>query len=561
MNWKRVLYLVRVGMKAGRLIRGQRLIKYNVTRNRLFSYLMYLIPIAIGLAIGLLVGNFYNSQASNSQLQGLFSQGMQSLLFSLPTIVLVYSLVFTMLQQVQRSGVRFSQQVPYWLPVTWQEHTLASIIADVLGFPLISVVFISSVALTFSAFVGQVPLAVGAVLAMCVAAFMASATTEVFRILQVRFIGAIYKSTGRAAVWVRFVGSMLFFIVFYVIYFYITSGANALYFVQTVAYAQSAIWFVPFVWLGLTLYSLMNGLLLQGAAFIVLSLLFIVGVFLLGTALNSRFGLYEPPAITISRGVYAPKTGFLGRFGFSSVEAALIRKDLKAFTRRRELMTSFILPIVFLIIPIMSSLNGTQSSSAPNELPSFMFAFTSLFPAALMAMSLGNFMTGEEGQNMWRLYSSPISAKNFVKSKYAFIIFFALLVLPITGAIGFLIYHPSLQTTLAMAIESVFMVFALGALSVANGIKGADFSEAPRPRMIRTKWAFINMLTCAGAGLAVLAPLVPYVLSTFSGSQLGIFIELYQAVIISGVIAVALTVIFYLMAIGNAKDLLTKAEV
>jgi hypothetical protein len=176
-------------------------------------------------------------------------------------------------------------------------------------------------------------------------------------------------------------------------------------------------------------------------------------------------------------------------------------------------------------------------------------------------MSLGNFMTGEEGQNIWRLYSSPISAKNFVKSKYAFIVFFAILVLPITGAISFLIYQPSLQITLTIATESVFLVFTLGALSVANGIKGADFSEAPRPRMIRTEWAFINMLTCLAAGVAVLAPLVPFVLSTFLGIQLGLFTELYQAAIISGAIAVALTVIFYLMAVGNAKNLLSKAEV
>jgi hypothetical protein len=561
MNWKRVLYLLRVDMKAGRLTRGQRLIKYNVTRNRLFGYLTYLIPIIIGLCIGLLVGNFYIAQSSDFQLQSLFRQGMTSLLVSLPTTVLVFCLIFTMLQQIQRSGVRFSHQIPYWLPVTWQEHTLASIVANVLGFPLISIALISATVVTFSLFVGQVALAVGSVLAMCAAAFMATGTTEVFRILQVRFVGAIYKSTGRAAVWVRFAGSIVFFIVFYVIYFYITSGANSLYFIQTIASGQSAIWFVPFVWLGLTLYSLMNGMVLQGAAFIFFSLLFIVGLFWLGTALNKRFGLYEPPAITISRGVYKPKSGFLGKIGFSSLEAALIRKDLKAFTRRRELITTFILPIVFLIIPIMTSVNGNQSSSTPSQFPSFMFVFTSLFPAALMAMSLGNFMTGEEGQNIWRLYSSPISAKNFVKSKYAFIVFFALLVLPITGVIGFLIYQPSLQIALTMAIESVFLVFTLGALSVANGIKGADFSEAPRPRMIRTEWAFINMLTCLAAGVAVLAPLVPYVLSTFVGIQLGLFTELYQAAIISGAIAVALTVIFYLMAVGNAKNLLSKAEV
>ena len=192
-------------------------------------------------------------------------------------------------------------------------------------------------------------------LAVFAAAFMASAITEVLRIMQVRFIGAVYKSSGRAAVWVRFIGSLLFFLVFYIIYFYATSG-GAVTFIQTIASAQTAAWFIPFVWLGMTLYSFTTGLLLQGFIFLALSLLFISGLFFLATSLNRRFGLYEPPAITISRGVYAPRTGFLGKLGFSTAEASLIRKDLRAFTRRRELMTIFIVPIVIILVQVMQTL-------------------------------------------------------------------------------------------------------------------------------------------------------------------------------------------------------------
>ncbi len=396
---------------------------------------------------------------------------------------------------------------------------------------------------------------------MLCAAFMASATTEVFRVLQVRFTGAVYRSSGRAAVWVRFAGSLLFFIIFYVIYFYITSGANTLGFIQAIASAQSAVWFVPFVWLGMTLYSLVNGLLLQGVAFLLASLLFLIGLFYLGTWLNARFGLYEPPAITISRGTYAPKTGILGKFGFSSVEAALLRKDLKAFTRRRELISAFIVPIVFLIIPIMSSVNGTQAAGQGLPLPQVWFGFTSLFPVAVMAMSLGSFMTGEEGQNIWRIYSSPISAKNYVKSKLAFMLLFSFIVLPITSAVGFFIYHPTLNATVTLLLEAVFVAFVAGTLSLANGIKGADFSEVPRPRMIRAEWSLINMATCAAAAFAVLLPLLPTAIVRLIGMQILPSLELYQALILSGIISAVLTVLFYKLAVGNAQELLTKAEV
>jgi hypothetical protein len=258
--------------------------------------------------------------------------------------------------------------------------------------------------------------------------------------------------------------------------------------------------------------------------------------------------------------MYAPKTGLLGKFGFTSIEAALIRKDLKAFTRRRELMSAFILPIVFLVLPIMTSFNGSTTSQGglPTE---FGFALTSLFPVGLMAMSLGNFMTGEEGQNIWRIYFSPVSAKNYVKSKYAFLLFFALIILPITATVGYFIYHPSFNITFTLVAEAVFIAAAAGALSLANGIKGADFNEVPRPRMIRAEWSLINVVCCAATALAVLAPLIPYAISTFSQGLISPFLSLYESIIVSGVVALVLTIVFYKFALGNASEMLQKAEI
>ena len=563
MNWKNVLSLIRVERKSGRLIRGQRRTRYR--ENSFLAYWPYWVALILGLAIGLLAGVVSNfALAAGSITSALLQQGVLSFFLSLPTLVLIYSLVFTMMQQIQRSGVRASIQVPYWLPITWQEHTLGSILASLLGFPLASVVFITSVITVFSVFTGQILPAVLTSLAVCAAAFMASATTEVFRILQVRFIGAVYKSTGRAAVWVRFVGSLMFFIVFYVVYFYVTSGSGTITFIQTIASAQTAAWFIPFVWLGMTLFFFTGGLLLYGFVFLVLSLLFILGLFFLATQLNMRFGLYEPPAITVSRGIYAPRAGFLGRLGFSTIEAALIRKDLRAFTRRRELMSIFIAPIIIIILPLMQSL-GAANAPVTQQFSIYSIALTFLLPASLMAMSLGNFVVGEEGQAVWRIYSSPISAKNLVKSKYFFIIFFSLVVLAITGTIGLVMYHPSLRAAILAPFEAIFLVFALGSISLSNGIAGADFTETPRPRMIRQTASLLNLGACVLAGLAILAPFFPYVLSSalsaiIPGSAMGSLLDPSQAAIISAIIAVVLTVVFYRINLKKAKELLRKAE-
>jgi len=559
MNWKTIRYLISVDRKSGRLLRGRNLIRYNVKRNTFYSYLFYVIAIAAGLAVGFFAGYLYNLFSADVTLQTLINEYYPSFLIGLPTIVLIFSFIFTILQQIQRSGVRFSRQVPYWLPITWEEHTIASILAELMGFPLITIAIISSAVLVFSLYVGQILLTIGSILAMLGAAFMASATTEIFRIIQVRFIGSVYKSTGRAAVWVRFIASLLFFIVFYVIYFSIATGTNSLIFLQSVASAQNVVWFVPFVWLGLTLSSLTLALWLPGVIFFVASALFILSLYLLATALNKRYGMYEPPAIKISSGTYTPKTGFIGKFGFSSIQAALIRKDFRAFTRRRELMFTFIMPIVFMIIPIMSSLNTSSSQGPPGAL--FWFMFTTLFPTSVMAVSLGSFMTGEEGQGVWMIYMSPVSAKDFIRSKYAFIILFTLIMLPITTAVGFVFFHPSIRATVVLFLESVFMAFAIGAVSLSNGIKGADFNEVPRPRMMRPEWGLINFFMCVGVAIAILLPFIPYAFSIFMGGLANPFIDLYVATAISGVVAAIFTGVFYSIAVGNARELLAKAEV
>jgi hypothetical protein len=561
MRWKNVLSLMQVERKSSRLIRGKKLTKYR--ENRFLAYWPYWLALGIGIAAGVLAGIIYNfATTADPELLNLFQEGTLSFFLSLPTLVLIYSLVFTMMQQIRLSGVKISSQVPYWLPVTWQEHTMASILASLMGFPLASVVGIISIITIFSLFIGQVVVAILTSLAVFAAAFMASATTEILRILQVRFIGAVYKSSGRAAVWIRFAGSLIFFILFYIGYFYVTSG-GAITVIQTVASAQTGAWFLPFVWLGITLYSFAMGNLLLGFIFTALSVFFIVGLFFIATVLNKRFGLYEPPAITVSRGVYSPKTGFLGKIGFSTTESALLRKDLKAFTRRRELMTIFIIPIVIILVPIMQSIG--QGQAMPTEASTILIAITFLLPASVMAMSLGSFMIGEEGQTVWRIYASPISAKSLVKSKYVFIIFFSLMTLAITGSIGFIVYHPSLRTTVVACFEAFFLVFALGTISLSNGISGADFTETPRPRMIRQSSSLVNLGACLLSGIAILAPFTPYLLSstlavfapTFFG---GLFLDPFLALVVSAVIALVLAVIFYRIALSNAMKLLTKAE-
>jgi hypothetical protein len=104
-------------------------------------------------------------------------------------------------------------------------------------------------------------------------------------------------------------------------------------------------------------------------------------------------------------------------------------------------------------------------------------------------------------------------------------------------------------------------MFALAAISLSNGILGADFTELPRPRMIRTRWSLINLVECALAALAIVAPLIPTMFTLSAHVPVLPTIDPYQALVISAAITVIIAFVAYRAALKSAKELLAKAEI
>jgi hypothetical protein len=565
MNWKNVLYLLRVERKSGRLIKGIKATRYR--ENSFIAYWPYWTALIVGVLGGLLADVAAAAFYSHGVPAGVQPLNVEATSFFtvLPTLVLVVSLVFTLFQQIQMAGVRPSGQVIYSMPVTWQEHAMASILANLLGWPAALVVGLTSGVIVFSVFNGLILQALLTMIILFATAFFASSITESLRIIQVRFTGAVYKSSGRAAIWVRFVTYILIIIIFYILYFYLTSGISS--FVATLTAVQNSIWYIPFIWPALIISYLAKSLFLQGLIFLAAFALLLTGFYYLAVELNKQFGLYEPPAITVQKsGIYAPKTGILGRLGFSSVEVALIWKDFRAFTRRRELISAYIFPIILIILGLFGVASGTVSS--PNASPilralgaQINVGWMFLLPASTMAMLLGESLIGEEGQAVWRIYASPISAKNLVKSKYFFAILFSVIILIVSAAVSIVYYHPSLRKTIVEMVEAFFLVLALTSAALQVGFRGADFTESRRSRMVRQEWSLLGLVVCVVAGAAVLAPLlIIYVLSLLSGAYLS-SLSLLIGVVISGAVSITIAAFFYKGNIDAANDLLRKAEV
>ena len=564
MNWKNVLLLVGVEIKSYRMVRGSKFRRFR--ESRLVTYGLFVGACLIGALIGWALGSFYHG-VSASDLKNLLLQGATYLFISLPTLSLLYGIVFTQMNQIQRIGVKKSIEPLYWFPISWKERTLASILANVLGVPLVISIFIGSSIFVASIFFGLIPLAVLTIFALLASVILASVTTEILKVLQVRTYGAVTRVAGRRAVWVRLLGSILFFIIFYGFYFSFYYSVTPIALIESVAGGQRMLWFLPYVWPGMVLSTFVSKLWVEMAAFSLASLIFIYALFVAATNLNTRFGLYEAPSIRISYGVYVPRAGVLGRLGFSALEEAIMRKDFRAFTRRNELMYIFIFPIISIIVPILSAMRG--STALPSTFSSFLFVYLTLLPGTLMTIVLGTIIVGSEGESIWYLYSSPISAKSLVKAKYSFIILFGLFVTSICSLITSLLTTPSIQVAFIGFFEAVFLIFSLAMVSLTCGIKGADFRELlPRPSMIRPKWGFINMAVCFATGLAIIAPMIPYAMKLiFQAGESWLTMPMslseyypYIALLTSGVIAAVITYIFRKTALNSAEQLLAKAE-
>ena len=114
MNWKNVIYLLRVERKSGRLVRGVKATRYR--ESGVLAYWPYWVAVIIGVAGGLLANLATNAvYADPSVIPGLPSIGEAAVSFfvSMPTLILILALVFTMFQQIQLRGIKKTSQIMY----------------------------------------------------------------------------------------------------------------------------------------------------------------------------------------------------------------------------------------------------------------------------------------------------------------------------------------------------------------------------------------------------------------------------------------------------------------
>ena len=561
-RWKNVWRLYSVYSKSYRLIGKGRFRRYRESRLRnLFWYgVLVLFGAGIGVAIAYGLGTLW--AVSSAEQQQSIRDAAAGIFVALPVMAVLYSLYFTQTAQIQRMGAKNAAQPIYWFPLTWEEHTLASILSSMQSPLVITLLFVPAFLIPAFA-IGMLPLGVLTVIALAAGMVITGATAEILKGVQIRAIELLSKRAGRLTVWLRFAATLAIFTLVYVFYFTI-NRAGSLGMVQSFANGIMLAWFVPYLWPGIVLYEAYHGAWFPAALFAAGIAAFGWALFRVAVRSNERFALKDTQVVRITTGgAYAPKRGLLGRLGVSPAVAAIMRKDLRAYTRRQELMYVFVMPIVFVVSTLMPVLAGGRTSDAGP----FGFFFLALQPGVVLAFFLGSSLVGSEGGARWFLYVAPLAPRSFVRAKYLSCALVCGAVAASAVAVASLVFPATPYWIATGLIEALLLTLSVGMVALAFGVRGADFREAVRQRTIRPRWMFAGMLASVIVALAVALPVLAYgALDALGDIVPGLMPSslphtyLFGAWALSGLLALAIGAAFYLYAVRSAASLFKSME-
>src|SRR5437773_139065 len=202
--------------------------------------------------------------------------------------------------------------------------------------------------------------------------------------------------------------------------------------------------------------------------------------------LRSKFWVAIPPSFHFSNTGRISGVSRLRKIGVSAISLALVRREIRSATRRKEVVRLMAIPI---ILPVMISFpalfSPAPTTTATSGLISPLFlAVPLLFGVGLGTLFLGMTSIGQEGKRLWNLSSLPIEAGTIVTSKVLFTSLISTIGLVLGLVLTVFFFQVSVLDALTFIAVGITIVLAEASLGVAIGSRYPDFSDGPRPRFV-----------------------------------------------------------------------------
>jgi hypothetical protein len=426
----------------------------------------------------------------------------------LPTFLMFLVMLSGLLWELSYSFSFTSTDMINHLPITAVEYVLASSVSLAFSYSLYAAIGLGAalgLALQSGLLNAWVMTALMSLAAMLIGAF----GIEAVRAFTNRASSLLYKRGGRPVMLLRLV-VLIAVLVFFQLIFNPTIMLSLL---RGIAGGVQGALYFPLVWPSLAVASFLQDNLLSASLYVFLTFLLGALFFLACARLRQAYWAPVPVSVRLSTATYAPRVGFLGRLGLNPAESAIVRKDFRSLSRRREMARFLAIPIVIVASMLIPSL---MSSERPASSSGVLFwVFPLIFGVGVFALFASIISVGQEGSAVWNLYSSPLSPKEFVRAKVT-----ANVVLSLPVAIAFwlgitLLGHVSFKSSLAILLILTALILVESFVGFALAVKYPDFSETIRSRFIRLTGMLTGMLFGMAIAGIILAPYGMYVLFKF----------------------------------------------
>jgi hypothetical protein len=508
---------------------------------------------AIGYGALFLLRTLDAPGASSDSLQ-LYSQAisaLKELMIFVPVLVPGMVLIAGLLFELNVSSKFSASDTVNWLPVTQVEYVMASSLSIAYNYS-ISVAIVIGGTLFPAWGLGLGWLWVGVSLASIFTLFTGGALVEILRATMNRVSSLVMKRARRGAILFRLALMAVVILVFESIF----NPTLLIIVVNGLSGTFSVFVFVPIFWGAVAVQAITTDQPLRVLVFSAGTVAFTGLLVWIATKVRSRY--WSPVAFTVrvTTSEYVPRASSLVSVGLTGAEAAIVKKDLKGLTRRRELSQFLIIPVIFTAIFLFESYTTAQSGLQSSG-TGFVQQLPVLFVAGFFSLLISSASFGQESKSVMVLYSLPISPGEILRAK-AFVAL--LLSLGATAAVLVIfsvingssptVFAESLVISASIAVEEV-------AVGLAFGARFPDFQEKPRPRFVDPIWLLVmTIVGLVTAGVTALPLVVGEIVSSVPGVSVPAYF--FPAAI---VFAAVVTVLSYRSASGSVRHLMAEYSV
>jgi hypothetical protein len=408
-------------------------------------------------------------------------QIVETIFGGIPIFLIGFFFTMGLLWELNASSESESADTINWLPISPSEYVFASTLSTAYTYsPLVLVTV--GYSLPIGILTGDTSAFLILVVASVIAAFIGSVTVEILRSLLARASTAFNKVGGGSMIVLRILGIILILLFTQTLF----SGFLIIRIINTVSNANAATILVPLLWPTLSITSILRSNTLSSVFFITLSLAFLAALASTALALRSKFWVSTPPSFHFSNKGRISGVSRLRKIGVSVVSLALVRREIRSATRRKEVVRLMAIPIILpVMITFPAIFSPAPTASAQSSLISPLFlSIPLLFGVGLGTLFLGMTSIGQEGKRLWNLSSLPIEAGTIVTSKILFTSLVSTIGLVLGLGLTVFFFQVSILDAVTFIAVGITLVLAEASLGVAIGSRYPDFSDGPRPRFV-----------------------------------------------------------------------------